>query len=60
MWPQYNMYGVWLFPMLVTLPGAAVVSRIIYKETKNPYLPGIICGIIVAIMSCSNTLTMAL
>ena len=59
-WPQYNMYGVWLFPMLVTLPGAAVVSRIIYKETKNPYLPGIICGIIVAIMSCSNTLTMGM
>ena len=60
MWPKNNMYGVWLFPMLVTLPGAAVVSRIIYKETKNPYLPGIICGIIVAIMSCSNTLTMGM
>ena len=60
MWPHNNMYGVWLFPMLVTLPGAAVVSRIIYKETKNPYLPGIICGIIVAIMSCSNTLTMGM
>ena len=59
MWPQNNMYGVWLFPMIVTLPGAAVVSRIIYKETKNPYLPGIICGVIVAIMSCTNTLTMA-
>lgn len=59
MWPDNNMYGVWLFPMLVTLPGAAVVSRIVYKETKNPYLPGIICGIIVAIMSCTNTLTMA-
>lgn len=59
MWPQYNMYGVWLFPMLVTLPGAAVVSRIVYKHTKNPYLPGIISGIIVAIMACTNTLTMA-
>lgn len=60
MWPQNNMYGVWLFPMLVTLPGAAVVSRIVYKETKNPYLPGIISGVIVAIMSCTNTLTMGL
>lgn len=58
LWPQNNMYGVWLFPMLVILPGAAVVSRIIYKQTKNPYLPGIICGILVAIISCSNTLTM--
>lgn len=60
MWPHNNMYGVWLFPMLVTLPGSAVVSRIIYKRTNNPYLGGIICAIIVAIMSCSNTLTMAL
>ena len=60
MWPQNNMYGVWLFPMIVILPGAAVVSRIIYKETKNPYLPGIICGVIVAIMSCTNTLTMGM
>ncbi len=60
MWPQNNMYGVWLFPMIVILPGAAVVSRIIYKETKNPYLPGIISGVMVAIMSCSNTLTMGM
>jgi hypothetical protein len=57
MWPHNNMYGVWLFPMLVTLPGSAVVSRIIYKKTNNPYLGGIICAIIVAIMSCTNTLT---
>lgn len=59
MWPQYNMYGVWLFPMLVMLPGSVVVSRIVYRKTKNPYLPGIICGLMVAIISCTNTLTMA-
>lgn len=58
MWPHNNMYGVWLFPMLVILPGAAWVSRIIYRQTKNPYLPGIICGVMVAIISCTNTLTM--
>ena len=58
MWPQYNMYGVWLFPMLVILPGAVVVSRILYRETKNPYLPGLISGVMVAIISCTNTLTM--
>ena len=57
MWPHNNMYGVWLFPMLVILPGAAIVSRIIYKHTKNPYIGGIICGVIVAITSCTNTLT---
>ena len=59
MWPHNNMYGVWLFPMLVTLPGSAVVSRIIYKKTNNPYLGGLICGLLVAIMACTNTLTMA-
>ena len=59
MWPANNMYGVWLFPMLVILPGAAVLSRIIYRETKNPYLPGIITGILVALISCTNTLTWA-
>jgi hypothetical protein len=56
-WPENNMYGVWLFPMLVTLPGSAIVSRIIYKKTNNPYLGGLICAVIVAIMSCTNTLT---
>jgi len=58
MWPENNMYGVWLFPMLVILPGAAIVSRILYKHTKNPYIGGIICGVIVAVTSCANTLTM--
>lgn len=56
-WPANNMQCVWLFPMLVTLPGAAALSRVIYRKTRNPYLPGIIIGIIVTLISCTNTLT---
>ena len=54
---SYNMYIVWLFPMVVTLPLTAVISRKVYKETGNPYLPGIINGLLVTIISCANTLT---
>ncbi|MCR4797910.1 MAG: alpha/beta fold hydrolase [Lachnospiraceae bacterium] len=54
-----SMYVVWLFPMLVFLPLSAVISRKVFEATKNPYLPGIINGIIVTLVSCSNTLTWA-
>lgn len=53
----YNMFTVWLFPILVFLPLTAVISRKIYRVTKNPYLPGIINGLIITLISCSNTLT---
>lgn len=52
-----NMFIVWLFPMAVILPLTAVISRKIYKQTGNPYLPGIINGLLVTIISCANTLT---
>lgn len=57
MFRSANMQVVWLFPMLVILPVAAIISRKIYRETNNPYLPGIILGIIITMISCSNTLT---
>ena len=56
-WPESNMQIVWLFPFLVVLPAAVVISRKIYRATRNPYIAGIINGVIVAIMTCSNTLT---
>lgn len=55
----FNMYTVWLFPVLVFLPLTAVLSRKIYRVTGNPYLPGIINGLLIALISCSNTLTWA-
>ena len=59
-WPGNNMQCVWLFPMLVILPLAVVISRIIYRRTKNPYLPGLIMGIFVTLITCSNSLTLVM
>ncbi len=52
-----NIIGIWLFPIVVILPTAAVVSRKIFRASRNPYLPGIIMGLIVTMMIASNTLT---
>ena len=49
--------GIWLFPIIVYLPVAVVVTRLIYKKSGNPYLGGIIMGFIIAVTSCTNTLT---
>lgn len=56
-WPDSNMQIVWLFPFLVILPVTVVISRKIYRVTQNPYIAGTINGIIVTLISCSNTLT---
>lgn len=55
-----SILGIWLFPVIVILPVAAVVSRKLYRVTGNPYLAGIIMALLVTIMSCTNTLTVAL
>ncbi|MEG1720736.1 MAG: acetylxylan esterase [Pseudoflavonifractor sp.] len=53
-----SIIGIWLFPVVIVLPVAAFVSRVLYKATKNPYLSGIIMAILVTLMSCTNTLTL--
>ncbi|QQO08426.1 alpha/beta hydrolase family protein [Breznakiella homolactica] len=55
--PMGPIGGIWLFPIIVILPVAAIISRKIYRVTKNPYLAGIINGVLVVIISCTNTLT---
>jgi dienelactone hydrolase len=52
-----NIYGLWLIPFLVTLPFAAVLSRMLYKVTRNPYLAGLIMALAITVISCTNTLT---
>lgn len=52
-----SIIGIWLFPIVIILGVAAVVSRKIYRATRNPYLAGIIMAILVTTMSCTNTLT---
>ena len=52
-----NILGIWLFPVVVILPVGAIVSRRIYLATQNPYLGGIIWGLVVPMTMASNTLT---
>lgn len=52
-----HIIGIWLFPIIVILMVAAVVSRKIYKVTNNPYLAGFINAFIITVMTVTNTLT---
>lgn len=52
-----NMNYAQLWAFLMIIPGASVIDRMLYKVTKNPYLAGIITGVIVAIISSTNTTT---
>ena len=52
-----HLYLVWLFPLVAILPASAVISRKIYEKTRNPYLGGLINAIIVALISCANTVS---
>ena len=55
--PVSNIYGIWLFPVLIYFPLAVIFDRAIYKVTKNPYIGGIIFGLIMVIIAATNTLT---
>lgn len=52
-----SIMGIWLFPIVVILPVASIVSRVLYKATRNPYLAGVLMALLVTVMSCTNTLT---
>lgn len=52
-----NIVGIWLFPIIVILPVTAILSRMIYKTTRNPYLAGVLNALVVTLISCTNTLT---
>ncbi|RFA18565.1 hypothetical protein B7R25_14310 [Subtercola boreus] len=49
--------SIWLFPILIILPVAAVVTRKIYRATNNPYIGGFIMAAVVTVVAVSNTLT---
>ncbi len=55
--PLSGIMGIWLFPIVLILPLASLISHIIYKKTKNPYIGGIIMGMIACILTVTNTLT---
>lgn len=49
--------GIWLYPALVYLFTTPILSRFVYKRTKNPYLFAIISAILITIMCVANTTT---
>lgn len=53
-----RMMPIWLFPIIIILFGAALISRTIYKRTRNPYIAGCANAFIITVMFCSNTFTM--
>ncbi|MBR2808203.1 MAG: hypothetical protein IKD65_03785 [Oscillospiraceae bacterium] len=55
--PNYPMFVLWLFPIVLILFGTTLVTRVIYKGTKNPYIAGIINAIIVGLITIINTCT---
>lgn len=55
--PVSNIYGIWLFPILLYFPLAVILDRKLYKVTKNPYLGGIIFALIMVTIACTNTLS---
>ncbi len=55
--PITGIMGIWLFPIALILPLSVLISHMIYKKTKNPYIGGIIMGIIACILTVTNTLT---
>ncbi len=62
MWPQDSfsggnppMYILWLIQISFILFFATFMTRFIYKVSKNPYLPGIINGVMVCLISLTNT-----
>lgn len=57
MWPAGAFAVLWLFPLVLILFTTTYTSRYIYKITKNPYLAGIINGVIVTVMTVANTFT---
>lgn len=55
--PITGIMGIWLFPIVLILPLSALISHLIYRKTKNPYIGGIIMGVIACILTVTNTLT---
>ena len=53
-----SIIGIWLYPIVFILPIATFICSKIYRKTKNPYIGGIVMGIIACIIACTNTLTL--
>lgn len=54
-WNPMRIYN--LFPLVVLIPVATILSRKLFKKTGNIYLGGILIGIFYTVMICANTMT---
>lgn len=55
--PITGIMGIWLFPIVLILPLSVLISHLIYRKTKNPYIGGIIMALVACILTVTNTLT---
>ena len=55
--PITGMMSIWLIPIVIILPVASIISHLIYRKTKNPYIGGIIMALIACTIAVTNTLT---
>ncbi|MEU9886922.1 hypothetical protein [Sphaerisporangium sp. NPDC051011] len=44
--------------VIAIVPIATIITRLVYKATRNPYLPAIAVSIIVTVMTCTRALTL--
>ena len=55
--PITGMMSIWMIPIIVILPIASIISHLIYRRTKNPYIGGIIMALVACTIAVTNTLT---
>ncbi len=48
---------IWMVPLIFNTVAASVISRTIYRRTGNPYIGGIINGIMITFIQCASTTT---
>lgn len=55
--PNYPMFIIGLFPLILIIAGTTLMTRYFYKRTGNPYIAGIINALIVGLFAITNTCT---
>lgn len=55
--PNYPMFVLWLFPIVLILFGSTLITRYLYKRSRNPYIAGIVNALIVGLITIINTCT---
>jgi hypothetical protein len=53
-----GIFSIWLFPVIVILAVAAVISRKLYRATGNPYVAGLLNAAVVSLIAASNSLVL--